>query len=88
MTPFYKICWQYNYIKGVFKVEYWFNNKNSNKGVKVGKKMSIAKLVKDKIKYDLKDYCDMKGLKVKSLYNGYISKKAAKILKKDGIKVA
>ena len=65
-----------------------FSNKNSNKGVKVGKKMSIAKLVKDKTKYDLKDYCDMKGLKVKSLYNGYISKKAAKILKKDGIKVA
>ncbi|OCS20101.1 hypothetical protein CFVI02298_10335, partial [Campylobacter fetus subsp. venerealis cfvi02/298] len=59
-----------------------------NKGVKVAKKMSIAKLVKDKTKYDLNDYCDMKGLKVKSLYNGYISKKAAKILKEDGIKVA
>lgn len=54
----------------------------------MSKKMSVAKLVKDKTKYDLNDYCDMRGLKVKSLYNGYISKKAAKILKKDGIKVA
>ncbi len=89
MTPFYKICWQYNYTKGVFKVEYWFNNKNLNKGVKVGKRVTpIAKSVKQKTKYDLKDYCQMRGLSLSSLYKGYISKKAAKILKKDGIKVA
>ncbi|OCS18431.1 hypothetical protein GZ989_005305 [Campylobacter fetus] len=60
-----------------------------NKGVKVGKRVTpIAKSVKQKTKYDLKDYCQMRGLSLSSLYKGYISKKAAKILKKDGIKVA
>lgn len=62
--------------------------KISNKGVKVGKKMSIAKLVKRKTKYDLKDYCEMRGLSVYSLYKGYVTKRARKILEKDGIKVA
>ena len=65
-----------------------FSNKNSNKGVKVGKRVTpITKSVKQKTKYDLKDYCQMRGLSLSSLYNGYISKKAAKILKKDGIEV-
>ncbi len=48
--------------------------------------MSIAKLVKRKTKYDLKDYCEMRGLSAYSLYKGYISKKAAKILMRDGIR--
>ncbi len=88
MTPLCKICWQYNYTKGVFKVEYWFNNKNSDKGVKMAKKMTIAKLVKLRTKYDLKDYCEMRGLSIYSLYNGYVAKRARKILERDGIKVA
>ena len=48
----------------------------------------ITKAVKRKLKYDLKDYCEMRGLSLQSLYSGYISKKARKILEKDGIKVA
>ncbi|OCS23753.1 hypothetical protein CFVB10_10055, partial [Campylobacter fetus subsp. venerealis cfvB10] len=75
--------------KGAFKVDFGLTIKISNKGVKVGKRVTpIAKSVKQKTKYDLKDYCQMRGLSLSSLYKGYISKKAAKILKKDGIKVA
>lgn len=48
----------------------------------------ITKAVKQKTKYDLKDYCEMRGLSLQSLYKGYVSKKARKILEKDGIKVA
>lgn len=51
-------------------------------------KQTIAKTVKKVTKYDLKDYCEMKGLSLTSLYKGYVSKKAQKIFKKDGIKVA
>ncbi|QMS59958.1 hypothetical protein [Campylobacter fetus] len=54
----------------------------------MAKKMSIAKLVKDKTKYDLKDYCEMRGLSAYSLYKGYVAKRARKVLEKDGIKVA
>lgn len=55
-----------------------------------GKKMnalksSIAKKVKQKTLYDLKDYAKIKGLSVRSLYNGYLSKKAKKILIQDKI---
>nr|WP_314542598.1 hypothetical protein [uncultured Campylobacter sp.] len=48
----------------------------------------ITKEVKRKLKYDLKDYCEMRGLSLSSLYKGYVSQKARKILEKDGIKVA
>ncbi|WP_298791350.1 hypothetical protein [Campylobacter showae] len=48
----------------------------------------VAKAVKEKLKYDLKDYCAMRGLSLSSFYKGYISQKAKKILEKDGIKVA
>ncbi|QMS59955.1 hypothetical protein [Campylobacter fetus] len=50
--------------------------------------MPIAKSVKQKTKYDLKDYCQMRGLSLSSLYKGYVSKRAKKVLEKDGIKVA
>ena len=61
--------------------------KISNKGVKVGKRVtSIAKSVKQKTKYDLKDYCQIRGLSLSSLYKGYVSKRAKKVLEKDGIK--
>ncbi|EJP76165.1 MULTISPECIES: hypothetical protein [Campylobacter] len=52
------------------------------------KRDTIAKIVKKATKYDLKDYCEMKGLSLTSLYKGYVSKKAQKVFKKDGIKVA
>ncbi|AQW80766.1 hypothetical protein [Campylobacter pinnipediorum] len=48
----------------------------------------ITKAVKKKTKYDLKDYCQMRGLSLASLYKGYVSKRARRILEKDGIKVA
>lgn len=48
----------------------------------------VTKAVKQKLKYDLKDYCEMRGLSLSSLYKGYISQKAKKILEKDGVKVA
>ncbi|MGP1561615.1 MAG: hypothetical protein ACTTIC_05940 [Helicobacteraceae bacterium] len=48
-------------------------------------KSSIAKKVKQKTLYDLKDYAKIKGLSVRSLYNGYLSKKAKKILIQDKI---
>ncbi|MBE2985527.1 hypothetical protein CCAL12920_00825 [Campylobacter sp. RM12920] len=48
----------------------------------------IAKAVKQKMKYDLKDYCEMRGLSLSSFYKGYISKRAKKVLEKDGIRVA
>ncbi|WP_201029906.1 hypothetical protein [Campylobacter fetus] len=54
----------------------------------MAKKLTIAKLVKSKTKYDLKDYCEMRGLSAYSLYKGYIAKKARKVLERDGIKVA
>ncbi|WP_181562963.1 hypothetical protein [Campylobacter hyointestinalis] len=52
------------------------------------RKTPIAKAVKQKTKYDLKDYCEMRGLSLSSFYKGYISKRAKKVLEKDGIKVA
>ena len=51
-------------------------------------KQTIAKAVKKATKYDLKRYCEIKGLSLTSLYKGFVSKKAQKIFKKDGIKVA
>lgn len=48
----------------------------------------VAKAVKQQLKYDLKDYCEMRGLSLSSLYKGYISQKTRKVLEKDGIKVA
>ncbi|MBR8464689.1 hypothetical protein KDD93_08965 [Campylobacter sp. faydin G-24] len=44
----------------------------------------VAKAVKQKTKYDLKDYCEMRGLSLSSFYKGYISKRAKKCLKKMG----
>ncbi|EEV17395.1 hypothetical protein [Campylobacter gracilis] len=38
--------------------------------------------------YDLKAYCEIRGLSVTSLYKGFISKKSKKILEKDGIAVS
>ena len=49
---------------------------------------SIAWQVKQRTKYDLKDYAQMHNLSAASLYKGYVSKRAAKILQKDNIKVA
>lgn len=46
---------------------------------------TISRLVKQATKYDLKAYCELRGLSLSSLYNGYISKKAKKILIKDGV---
>lgn len=52
------------------------------------KKQTIAKAVKKATKYDLKSYCEINGLSLTSLYKGFVSKKAQKIFKKDGIRVA
>lgn len=49
---------------------------------------SLARLIKAKTKYDLKAYCEIRGLSITSLYKGYIGKKTKKILEADGIKVA
>ena len=49
---------------------------------------TLAQLIYEKTRWTLKDYCEMRGLSLQSLYRGYISKKARKILEKDGIKVA
>lgn len=57
---------------------------------KKGKRMrntTLAQAVKRKTKYDLKAYCDINNLSLSSLYKGYISKRAKKVLLKDGIKV-
>ena len=63
--------------------------KNRSEGEKVANLTKpITKAVKRKLKYDLKDYCEMRGLSLSSLYKGYVSQKARKILEKDGIKVA
>lgn len=35
----------------------------------------VAKAVKEKLKYDLKDYCAMRGLSLSSFYKGYSKKK-------------
>ena len=48
----------------------------------------VTREVKQKLKYDLKAYCEMRGLSLSSLYKGFVSQKAKKILEKDGIKVA
>ncbi|MGF7402378.1 hypothetical protein [Campylobacter concisus] len=48
----------------------------------------VTREVKQKLKHDLKDYCEMRGLSLSSLYKGFVSQKAKKILEKDGIKVA
>lgn len=50
-------------------------------------KPSIARLVKKATRYNLNEYCYLRKLSVTSLYKGYISKKAAKILMRDGIKI-
>ncbi|WP_180380203.1 hypothetical protein [Campylobacter devanensis] len=56
-------------------------------GRKNSSEPSIAMLVKKATRYNLNEYCYLRKLSVTSLYNGYISKKAAKILASDGIKV-
>jgi hypothetical protein cfetvA_11529 len=50
--------------------------------------ISLARQIKAKTKYDLKAYCELRGLSMTSLYKGYLTKRAKKILEKDGIKVA
>ena len=63
--------------------------KNIKKGANMQTcKMTLARQVKAKTKYDLKAYCEIKGLSITSLYKGYVTKKAKKILERDGIKVA
>ena len=47
-----------------------------------------VKQVTREVKHDLKDYCKIRGLSLSSLYKGFVSQKAKKILEKDGIKVA
>lgn len=49
--------------------------------------IKIAKAVKLATKYDLKAYCEIKGLNLNSLYRGFISQKAMKILKADGVNI-
>lgn len=51
-------------------------------------KFSLARQIKAKTKYDLKAYCEIRGLSVTSLYKGFISKKSKEILEKDGIAVS
>lgn len=48
---------------------------------------SIADQVQRKFKTTLKWYCEKKGLSYESIKHGYISKRAAKILKRDGITI-
>lgn len=56
--------------------------------MKVKRKESLARQIKAKTKYDLKAYCEIRGLSVTSLYKGFISKKSKKILEKDGIAIS
>lgn len=51
------------------------------------KNTTLARAVKRKTKYDLRAYCQINNLSLSSLYKGYVSKRAMKILQKDGIKV-
>ena len=51
------------------------------------KNTTLARAVKQKTKYDLRAYCEINNLSLSSLYKGYISKRARKILQRDGIKV-
>lgn len=51
------------------------------------KNTTLARAVKRKTKYDLRAYCQINNLSLSSLYKGYVSKRAKKILQKDGIKV-
>ena len=50
-------------------------------------KRELSKQIKKTTRYDVKDYCELRGLSLSSLYRGYISKKAREVLKKDGISV-
>ncbi|MGP1485872.1 MAG: hypothetical protein ACTTJC_07310 [Campylobacter sp.] len=87
----YKICERHKYSKkGSLKQKNRFNDKIYDKGVKNARIQSKTsrKGRKRKAKYDLKDYCEMRGLSLSGFYKGYISQKARKILKKNGIKVA
>ena len=56
--------------------------------LKAKRKESLARQIKAKTKYDLKAYCEIRGLSVTSLYKGFISKKSKKILEKDGIAIS
>ncbi|MCI6641998.1 MULTISPECIES: hypothetical protein [Campylobacter] len=51
------------------------------------KNTTLARAVKRKTKYDLRAYCQINNLSLSSLYKGYVSKRAKKILQRDGIKV-
>lgn len=51
------------------------------------KNTTLARAVKQKTKYDLRAYCQINKLSLSSLYKGYVSKRAKKILQRDGIKV-
>lgn len=51
------------------------------------KENSIAYMVYDKTRYDLRAYCELRGLSHKALYAGYVSCKAARVLARDGINV-
>ena len=46
---------------------------------------SLAEVIKDKTRYDMKAYCEINNLSLSSFYKGYISKRAKKVLKSDGI---
>ncbi len=51
------------------------------------KNTTLARAVKRKTKYDLRACCQINKLSLSSLYKGYVSKRAMKILQRDGIKV-
>lgn len=46
---------------------------------------TLAQAVKRKTKYDLRAYCQINNLSLSSLYKGYVSKRARKVLERDGI---
>ena len=56
--------------------------------MKAKRKESLARQIKAKTKYDLKAYCEIRGLSISSLYKGFISKKSKEVLEKDGIAVS
>jgi hypothetical protein len=70
------------YKKSHLRCIYGGNNMRGNV-----RENSIADKVYEKTRYDLRAYCELRGLSHKALYHGYISRKAARVLIRDGIDV-
>ena len=68
------------YVKVCKNAKIRKTNKIKKGAIVANQAKPITKEVKRKLKYDLKDYCEMRGLSLSSLYKGYVSQKARIIL--------